>query len=111
MIACVSFFHVACSILFRQDRFINVLVRHDIFPGFLPLEDKTIFVFDGNKEGISRYVTYPIATGMVLNFDNDCPELTYILAEQERPKKGIIIPAFPFVADEDSNYPALLDSL
>jgi len=77
-------------------------VRHDILSGFLPLEDKAIFVLDGNKEGISRYVTYPIASGMVLNFDNDCPELTYLLAEQERPEKRIIAAAFSLVTDKDS---------
>lgn len=81
------------------------------FGSFLPLEDKAIFVLDGNKEGISRYVAYPIAAGMMLNFDNDCLELTYIPVEQERPEKGVIIPAFPFVADEDSHYSALIDSL
>ena len=45
---------------------------------FFFLENKAIFVFDGNQEGILRAIHFYITSAVVLNFNNDGFELAYL---------------------------------
>ena len=57
-------------------------------------------MLDGNKERIRLLVCHPVAPAMVLNLDDDSPELAYFFVYKQCPEQGIVLPGFTFVSNE-----------
>ena len=68
-------------------------------------------MLDGYQEWISVVIGHPVASTIVLNLDDDGFELTDFVVHEKRPEEGIILSAFPFVANENRHNAATFHDL